>query len=124
MKHLLNYTAKINKVHRIAILSAIQILLILIIGLTCYGRIQKTHEINCNSTYVSGDGFYKIKIIDISDKHATIVRHRLVFANDSIVKSGERIFYIPQIISITETTKLPIDKVADILRDYELTESR
>ena len=124
MKHLLNYTAKINKVHGIAIVSAIQILLILIIGLTCYGRIQKTHKINCNSTYVSSDGFYKIKIIDISDKHATIVRDRLFFANDSVVKSGTRMFYIPQIISITETTKLPIDKVADIIRDYGLTESR
>lgn len=69
MKHLLNYTAKINKVHRIAIVSAIQLLLILIIGLTCYGRIQNTHEINCNSTYVSDDGFYKIKIIMIIRKN-------------------------------------------------------
>ena len=91
-----------------------------IIGVTSCSRIQKTHEINCNSTYVSDDGFYKINITDISDKQATIVRHRLVFANDSIVKSGTRIFYIPQIISITETTKLPIDKVAEIIRDYQL----
>lgn len=123
MKHLL-IPAKINKAHRIAIVSAIQILLILIVSLTSCSRIQKTHDINCDSTYVSDDGFYKINITDISDKQATIVRHRLVFANDSIVKSGTRIFYIPQIISITETTKLPIDKVADIIRDYGLTESR
>lgn len=120
MKNLLNYTAKINKVHRIAIV----FVLILIIGITSCSRIQKTHDINCNTTYVSDDGFYKIKIIDISDKQATIVRQRLVFANDSVVKSGTRIFYIPQIISITETTKFPIDKVADIIRDYGLTESR
>lgn len=90
------------------------------IGVTSCSRIQKTHDINCNSTYVSDDGYYKINIIDSSDKHATIVRHRLVFANDSVVKSGTRIFYIPQIISITETTKLPIDKVAEIIRDYQL----
>lgn len=120
MKHLINL---IISYHRMAILLAIMVLNF-IIGLTSCSRIQKTHDINCNSTYVSDDGFYKIKIIDISDKHATIVRHRLVFANDSVVKSGTRIFYIPQIISITETTKFPIDNVADIIRDYGLTESR
>lgn len=120
MKHLINL---IISYHRIAILLAIMALNFSI-GVTSCSRIQKTHDINCNSTYVSDDGYYKINIIDSSDKYATIVRHRLVFANDSVVKSGTRIFYVPQIISITETTKLPIDKVADIIRDYGLTESR